>query len=185
MIESINGDIANHIWRFFLDFDYNDARTCAVATSLATEDDDDGKKKKNPIDFPCRRVDFQSIRSLRSVNKLFYKSFEEFQGWSRFALAIKREYSLLKNDDTSFENWNFLLRAHSKRTAMNDLSIWTSKEHRDQYAKFVMGAMERKKKSDYRCKILIQMLDRGPFGKGETLLTNERVNQKHSSILNK
>lgn len=104
-----------------------------------------------------------TIRSLRVVNTFFYNAFDEFCGWSRCALAIKREYRILRNNDNSFVTWRFMLRAEALR-ANHHLPTppgWT-REQRRHIGKVVSKAMERKKLSVYRCKQLIWMLDRRP-----------------------
>lgn len=179
MMDLIDGDIAKHIWGFFLEFD-DDNHTIAStsctsversSTSTGTEraaypEDDD-------IGILDRRVDFQSIRSLRCVNKFFYNAFEEFCGWSRCALAIKQEYRTLKNDEKSFDNWSFVFLLPN--AAHNNTSNYWTREQRIQVGKIVSKAMERKKISVYRCNQLIRMLDRGPFTKDEKLLTYKQL----------
>jgi len=41
----------------------------------------DMNNKNIIVDLLDHHVDFQSIQSLRGVNKLFYNTFEEFGGW--------------------------------------------------------------------------------------------------------
>lgn len=183
-MDLINGDIAKNIWGFFLEFD--DDRTItsmpvgsASDAAEADGDYDTGNSNDATVSLD-RHIDFHSIRSLRAVNKFFYNAFEEFYGWSRCALAIKREYRSLQNDD----DWNFGYRLQAPRTdhpsptlgprvAIDTDSNWT-REQRRQVARILSLAMQRKNLSVYRSNQLIRMLDRGPFTKDEKLLTNTR-----------
>ena len=186
-MDLIEGDIAKHIWSFFLEFDDGGGDGDEDSSLPLTK-----AKKSCAIVAAAldRRVDFQSIRSLRSVNKIFYEAFDEISGWSRCALAIKREYRNLKNDEKFFDNWSLVFRLQSFRATTNNhhhippilqedpnnpasssQHHWTAREERRQVAKFVSRAMERKKVSVYRCNQLTRMLDRGPFTKDEKLLT--------------
>ena len=155
MMALIDEDIAKYIWGFFLEFD-----------------DDDDTKPSTAMDTQLdRRVDFESIRSLRCVNKLFYNAFQEVSGWSRCALAIKCEYENLKNDEKFFDNWSVTFRLQTLRgnrffPAQEPLRNHSYEERR-QVGKFVSKAMERKKVSVYRCNQLIRMLDCGPFTEDE------------------
>ena len=192
-MELIDGNIAKCIWGFFLEFD-DDGRTASGRTvetlpypSLIQGDSSDRSNNtklghgSNSI-LLDRRIDFRSIRSLRAVNKFFYNAFEEFCGWSRCAVAIKREYRSLQKD----ENWNFVFRAqqqqqqqaHWAATTPGSTSLvpsnsneWTL-EQRRQVGFLLSRAMERRKISNFRCNQLIRMLDCGPFTKDEKLLTN-------------
>lgn len=187
MMDLIDGDIAKHIWGFFLEFD--DDNTIVSTPKLysrSTGNQCSVNNKKDDLVSLDRQVDFQSIRSLRGVNKFFYRSFEEFCGWSRLAVAMKREYRSLMNEEKTFDNWSFVFRAQTLRVnhvpstrgsnaAQNSNHTnnqWTL-EQRRQVAKILSRAMERKKVSVYRCNQLIRMLDRGPFSKDEKLLTNK------------
>lgn len=169
MMDLIDGDVAKYIWGFFIEFDESDPSNTVKTSSIVA-----------PLD---RRVDFQSIQSLRCVNKIFFRAFEEISGWSRCALAIKREYRTLKNDEKFFDNWSFVFRLQTLRAnhlpSMQDSNAtrnhWASREERRQVGKFVSRAMERKKVSVYRCNQLIQMLDRGPFTQDEKLLIDKVV----------
>lgn len=176
MMDLIDGDIAKNIWSFFLEFDNDDQNDPPWSTA---------KKSLSIASALDRSVDFQSIRSLRCVNKNFYTAFEETSGWSRCALAIKNEYRNLKNDEKFFDNWSFVFRLQTLRPTnhlpplgqdydnANDTrsNNWTSREERRQVVKFISRAMERKKVSVYRCNQLTRMLDRGPFSKDEKALT--------------
>ncbi len=173
MMDLIEGDIAKNIWSFFLEFD--------------DDQDPPWTTAKKPLSIPGaldRCVDFQSIRSLRCVNKIFYNAFEEISGWSRCALAIKNEYRNLKNDEKFFDNWSCVFRLQTLRStnhlpslgqdsssANNSSNNWTTREERRQVVKFISRAMERKKVSVYRCNQLTRMMDRGPFSKDEKVLT--------------
>jgi len=187
-MDLIDGDVAKNIWGFFLEFDDNRAIASmsvgppsGLPESDSDNDGDDGNGAKVSLD---RRIDFQSIRSLRAVNKFFYNAFEEFCGWSRCALAIKREYRSLQNDANSLDNWNFEFRSQAYRAnhppptlglsiAVDNGSNWTL-EQRQQVARILSRTMERKKLSAFRSNQLIRMLDRGPFTKDEKRLTNTR-----------
>ena len=102
MMELIDGDIAKHIWGFFLIFDEaemtapSSLAATATATRTATAEYAMNNNRDNNNNHRC--VDIQSIRSLRFVNKFFYNAFGEFSGWSRCAGAIKSEYIFLKNE---------------------------------------------------------------------------------------
>jgi hypothetical protein len=171
MMDVIDGDIAKYIWGFFLEFDdENTIPSTPMETSSISSGTESAMNNKNDNDNDNdniyslnRLVDFQSIRSLRVVNTFFYNAFDEFCGWSRCALAIKREYRILRNNDNSFVTWRFMLRAEALR-ANHHLPTppgWT-REQRRHIGKVVSKAMERKKLSVYRCKQLIWMLDRRP-----------------------
>lgn len=192
-MDLIDRDIAKNIWGFFLEFD--DDRTFAlmpvISLSDAPETDDDNFRENNDgaIIALDRRIDFKTIRSLRAVNKFFNNAFEEFCGWSRCAVAIKREYKSLQNNAKSLENWNFGFWAQALRAnrpsptldssaAIDTDNNWTI-EQRRQVARILSRAMERKKMSVFRSKQLIRMLDRGPFTKDEKLLNNTRFCYVH------
>ena len=191
MMELIDGDIAKNIWGFFLVFDDNDTTASKPVetpshepiTKSAHNGSGANDLVSNTLD---RRIDFRSIRSLRAVNKFFYNAFEEFCGWSRCALAIKREYKNLLRTARLFDNWNFVVRAQALRTANSQATLgstsstnpvnsdeigWTP-EQRRQVGRFVSRAMERRKLSNFRRNQLIRMLNCGPFTKDEKLLTN-------------
>jgi len=179
-MEFIDDDIAKHIWGFFLEFDdgddtiqpshhpmrippnpNSDAKNNGGASTLITA----GSSWKNN-----RRVDFQSIRSLRAVNKFFYRAFQDYQGWSRCALAIQREYKSLKNDEQSYDNWNLASWVQGSNPQPHNGGTDRRHHQRQHHAhdlsnQFLLLAwiMERKKVSVYRRNQLIQMLNRGPF----------------------
>lgn len=189
MMEVIDGnsDIAKHIWGFFLEFDDDDEHTTMTpppsTVNYCVSETNAGRKHRNNTD---RRIDFSSIRSLRSVNKFFCQAFEESCGWSRCALAIRREYQSLQNHhDDEPESWSFVLQSlrvdHPTTTATrggnrhpNRGHSWT-REQRLQVGRILSRAMERKKLSVYRCNQLVRMLDRGPFTKDQKILARPQI----------
>eukprot|EP00536_Pseudo-nitzschia_multiseries_P003131 jgi/Psemu1/301786/fgenesh1_kg.44_\ len=191
-MECIDGDVAKHIWGYFLDFDETGSEaTKFVATAntglLLTPFQQQQQQQQlcrectpsnSSEDLQDRRLDLGSIRSLRSVNKFFRNTFDELSGWSRCAFAMKREYLFLKNIK-SFENWNLTRQywaAPPGRSGTDDDNGggWT-RETRRQAAEMVSRAMEQKKAAVKRRNQILRLLDRGPFTKEEKRLTYEQV----------
>ena len=180
-MELIDGDIAKNIWGFFLEFD-DDSESASTLVKLPlypffTEGGSNRSNNTNGHGSNSleSRIDFRSIRSLRAVNKSFYNAFEEFCGWSRCAVAIKREYRNLKSDRSwNLESWAQALWQPTSGSTSPPPRDWTT-EQRRQVGFIVSRAMERRRLSQLRCNQLIRMLDCGPFTKDEKLVTNTKV----------
>jgi len=187
-MEFIDGDIARHIWGFFLHFDETVTTTETIANNTrrvllkASQRQRQQKCTLRPsasLDFHDRRIDFRSIRSLRSVNKFFRKNFDELCGWSRCALAMKREYTFLKNIKC-FGTWNLRQQPWAVapgRRATADAAEgrgWTP-EKREEAARMVTQAMEQKKAAVSRRNQILRLLNRGPFTMEEKRLTYKQV----------
>ncbi|VEU37794.1 unnamed protein product [Pseudo-nitzschia multistriata] len=195
-MEFADGDIAKHIWGFFLHFDETAPEGPTAATNSITPlVQTDCKRQKQEccaLISPSRssssgldrRLDFRSIRSLRSVNRFFRNTFDEFCGWSRCALAMKREYLYLESRK-SFEynkySWNLRQQGPSAPgwssatvTNSNGEGVWT-REKRLEAARMVSLAMEQKKAAVLRRNHILWLLDRGPFTIEEKRLTSTQL----------